>query len=71
MMKSVALTRAAVPLIAAEIKARRSVALKLNGKCVAKVQPIVTVTKREAAQILREIGAADKGDDWSDYSSWT
>jgi hypothetical protein len=70
-MKSVALTRAAVPVIAAEIKAHRSIALKLNGKCVAKVQPIVTVTKPEAAQILREIGAADKGDDWADYTSWS
>ena len=69
-MKSVALTPAAVPVIAAEIKARRSVTLKVNGKCVAKVQPIVTVTKQEAAQILREIGAADKGDDWADYASW-
>ena len=70
-MKSITLTRAAVPVIAAEIKAHRSIALKLNGKCVAKVQPIVTVTKQEAAQILREIGVADKGDDWADYSSWT
>ena len=70
MMKSVALSRATVPVIAAEIKARRTVALKLNGKRVAKVQPIVTVTKQEAAKILREIGAADKGDDWADYSSW-
>jgi len=69
-MKSVALTPAAVPLIAAEIKARRSVALKVNGKCVAKVQPIVSVTKKEAAQILREIGEADKGDDWAEYASW-
>ena len=70
-MKSITLTRAAIPVIAAEIKAHRSVALKLNGKCVAKVQPIVTVTKQEAARILREIGAADKTDDWADYSSWT
>jgi hypothetical protein len=71
MMKSVALTRAAVPVIAAEIKARRSVELKMNGKRVAKVQPIVNVTKQEAAKILREIGAADKGDDWADYTSWS
>jgi len=71
MMKSVALTRAAVPVIAAEIKAHRSVTLKVNGKCVAKVQPIVAVTKQEAAQILRDIGAADKGDDWADCSCWT
>ena len=69
-MKSVKLTPAAVPVIAAEIKARRSVALKVNGKCVAKVQPIITFTKQEAAQILREIGEADKGDDWADYASW-
>jgi hypothetical protein len=70
-MKSVALTRAAVPVIAAEIKAHRSVALKMNGKCVAKVQPIATVTKQEAVKILHEIGTADKSDDWADYSSWT
>ena len=70
-MKSVALTRAAVPVIVAEIKARRSVALKLNGKCVAKVQPIMAVSKQEAAKILRETRAADKSDDWADYSSWT
>ena len=70
-MKSITLTRAAVPVIAAEIKARRSVALKLNGKCIAKVQPIVAVSKQEAAKILREIRAADKSDDWADYSSWT
>jgi len=68
-MKSVALTPAAVPVIAAEIKAR-SVALKMNGKCVAKFEPIVSLTKKEAAQILREIGKADKGDDWAEYSSW-
>jgi hypothetical protein len=69
-MKSVALTRAAVPVIAAEIKAHRSVALKMNGKRVAKVQPIVTVTKQDAAKILREISVADKGDNWADYTSW-
>ena len=69
-MKSVPLTPAAVAVIAAEIKARRSVALKVNGKRVAKVQPIITLTKQEAAQILREIGEADKGDDWADYASW-
>jgi hypothetical protein len=57
-------------VIAAEIRARRSVALKVNGKCVAKVEPIVSITKKEAAQILREIGEADKGDDWADYASW-
>jgi hypothetical protein len=69
-MKSVALTPAAVPVIAAEIRARRSVALKVNGKCVAKVEPIVSITKKEAAQILREIGEADKGDDWAEFASW-
>ena len=69
-MKSVALTPAAVPVIAAEIKAGRSVSLKVNGKCVAKFEPIVSLTKKEAAQILREIGKADKGDDWAEYSSW-
>ena len=68
-MKSIKLTSATVPVIKAEIKARRSVALKVNGKCVARVQPIVTVSKREAAEILREIGEADKGDDWADYVS--
>jgi hypothetical protein len=69
-MKSVPLTPAAVPAIAAAIKARRPVTLKLKGKPVAKVQPILTVTKQEAAQILREIAEADKGDDWADYASW-
>ena len=69
-MKSIPLTPAAVPVIVAEIKARRSVALKVNGKCVAKVEPIVSLTKKEAAQILREIGEADKGDDWAEYASW-
>jgi hypothetical protein len=71
MMKSVPLTRGAIPVIAAEIKARRSVTLRVKGNCVAKVQPIVTVSKRDAAKILREIGAADKGDDWADYTSWS
>lgn len=69
-MKSVPLTPAAVPVIAAAIKARRSVTIELKGKPVAKVQPIVTVTKREAAQILREIAEADKKDDWAEYVSW-
>jgi len=58
-------------VIAAEIKARRSVALRVKGECVAKVQPIVTASKRDAAKILREIGAADKGGDWADYTSWS
>ena len=69
-MKSVALTPDAVPEITAAIRARRPVTLELKGKPVAKVQPIVTVTKREARQILREIAEADKGDDWADYASW-
>lgn len=69
-MKSVPLTPAAVPVIAAAIKARRPVTIELKGKPVAKVQPIVTVTKREAARILREIAEADKKDDWADYVSW-
>jgi hypothetical protein len=70
MMKSLALTPAAVPAIAAAIKARRPVALELNGKLVAKVQPIITIAKQDAARILREISKADKGDDWADYASW-
>jgi hypothetical protein len=37
---------------------------------VAKVQPIVTVSKKQAAQILRQIAEADKGDDWAEYASW-
>jgi len=69
-MKSVPLTAASVPAIKAAIKARRALTLKLEGKPVAKVQPIVSVTKKEAAQILREIAEADKGDDWADYVSW-
>lgn len=69
-MKSVPLTPDAIPAIEAAIEARRPVALELKGKPVALVQPIVTVTKQEAAQILREIAEADKGDDWVDYASW-
>lgn len=69
-MKSVPLTAAALPEIRAAIKAHRPLALEVKGKAVAKVQPIVTVTKEEAAQIVREIAAADEGDDWADYVSW-
>ena len=69
-MKSVPLTPDAVPVIAAAIEARLPVTLELKGRPVAKVEPIVTVTKREATQILREIAEADKGDDWADYASW-
>jgi hypothetical protein len=68
-MKSVPLAPDAVPTIALAIKARRPVTLKLKGKAVAKVQPILTVTEQEAARILREIAEADKGDDWADYVS--
>jgi hypothetical protein len=39
-------------------------------EALAKVQPILTVSKQEAAQILYEIAEADKGDDWADYASW-
>ena len=69
-MKSVPLTAAAVPAIMAAIKARRTLTLELEGEPAARVQPIVTVTKKQAAQILREIAEADKGDDWADYASW-
>jgi hypothetical protein len=69
-MKSVPLTAAAVPAIKAAIKARRPLTLELEGEPAARVQPIVTVTKKQAAQILREIAEADKGDDWADYASW-
>jgi hypothetical protein len=69
-MKAVPLTPAAVPEIAAAIKARRPVTLELLGKPVARVQPIVTVTKQEAAKILREIAEADKDDDWEEYADW-
>ena len=69
-MKSVPLTPATVPVIAAAIKARRSVTIEMKGKPVATVQPIVTVSKREAARILHEIAEADKKDDWADYVFW-
>ena len=69
-MKSVPLTAAALPEIRAAIKAHRPLTLEVKGKAVAKVQPIVTVTKEEAAQIVREIAKADEGDDWADYVSW-
>ena len=69
-MKSVPLTAAAVPLIKAAIKARRALTLELEGEPAARVQPIVTVTKKQAAQILREIAETDEGDDWADYASW-
>jgi hypothetical protein len=49
---------------------RRGARVKLKGKPVAKVQPILTVSKQEAAQILYEIAEADKGDDWAAHPSW-
>jgi len=69
-MKSVPLTAAAVPAIKAAIKAGRPLTLELGGQPAAWVQPIVKVTKKQAAQILREIAEADEGDDWADYASW-
>jgi hypothetical protein len=36
------------------------------GQPAARVQPIIRVTKKQAAQILREIAEADEGDDWAD-----
>lgn len=69
-MKSVPLTPAAIPEIETAIKARRPVTLELKGKPVARVQPIITITPQEAAQILREITEADKDDDWAEYASW-
>ena len=68
-MKSVPLTAAALPVIRAAIEAHRPLTLEVKGKPVAKVQPIVTVTKEEAAQILRDITEADEGDGWADYVS--
>jgi hypothetical protein len=44
--------------------------LELEGQPVARVQPIVKVTKKQAPQILREIAEADEGDDSADYASW-
>lgn len=69
-MKTLPLTPEAIPEIAAAIEAHRAVTLELKGKPVALVQPIVTATKEEAAQILRELAEADRGDDWEDYASW-
>jgi hypothetical protein len=65
-MKSVPLTAAAVTAI----KAGRPLTLELGGQPAARVQPIVKVTKKPAAEILREIAEADEGDDWADYASW-
>ena len=59
-MKSIALTRTVVPVIAAQRKACRQVALIVKGKCVAKMQQIVTVSKQDVAKILREIAAENK-----------
>jgi hypothetical protein len=47
------------------------VALVVKGECVAKVQPIVTVSNQDATKILRESEATDKGEDWADYKSWS
>jgi hypothetical protein len=69
-MKTVPLTPEAIPEIETAIKARRTFTLELKGKPVAKVQPIVSVTPEEVAQILREISESDKGDDWAEYASW-
>jgi acetylornithine/succinyldiaminopimelate/putrescine aminotransferase len=69
-MKSVPLTAAAVPAVRPAIKARRTLALKIEGEPVARVQPSLTVTRKQAAQILRQIAEADKGDDWAEYGSW-
>jgi hypothetical protein len=69
-MKSVPLSAAAVPAIRAAIKARRTLTLEIKGEPVAMVQPITTVTSKQAVQILREIAEADQGDDWADYTSW-
>jgi hypothetical protein len=59
-----------VPAIKAAIKARRPLTLELEGESAATVQPITKVTKKQAAQILRQIAEADKGDDWAEYVSW-
>lgn len=69
-MKSLPLTPDTVPVIVAAIEARRPVTLEMKGRPVATVQPILTVTKEEAARILREIAEADRGDDWETYTSW-
>lgn len=69
-MKSVPLNAAAMPVIKAAIKAHRTLTLELEGEPAARVQPIASVTKKQAAQILREIAEADEGDDWADYASW-
>ena len=69
-MKSVPLNAAAVPAIKAAIKAGLTLTLELEGEPAARVEPIVRVTKKQAAQILREIAEADEGDDWADYASW-
>lgn len=70
-MKTVPLTADSIPEIETAIRAHRPVTLVVKGKPVAKVEPIVSVTKEEAARILREISESDQGDDWAEYSSWT
>ena len=70
-MKTVPLTPDAIPEIETAIQDRRPLTLVVEGKPVAKVEPIVSVTQEEAARILREISESDQGDDWAEYTSWT
>jgi hypothetical protein len=69
-LKAIPLDAAAVPAIKAAIRARRTLTLEVAGEPVARVQPILCVSKKEATQILREIAEADEGDDWAEYVSW-
>ena len=69
-MKSIPLDAAAVPAIRAAIRARRTLTLEAGGEPVARVQRILSVSKKQAAQILGEIAEADEGDDWAEYASW-
>lgn len=69
-VKSVPLTAADVPAIKAAIKAGATVTLELEGELAARAQPIIKITRKQAAQILKELAEADEGNDWAEYGSW-
>jgi hypothetical protein len=64
-LKSVPLTAVALPAIRSAVRARRILTLEVKGGAVARVERIVTVTKKQAAQILHQIAQDDRGDDWA------
>jgi hypothetical protein len=55
-----------LPAIRSAVRARRILTLEVKGGAVARVERIVTVTrKKAAAQILHQIAQDDKSDDWA------